>query len=95
MSWRTTEQANQDLDAIGLNGALDFGPQQSRRYLAGLIEKFELVASYPEAAPERQATRDLVRLMPHEAHHILYIVVDGDVIILRVLHHLQDWFKLL
>jgi toxin ParE1/3/4 len=46
-------------------------------------------------APERRATVTSVRLMPSGAHNILYTIENEDVIVLRVLHHLQDWFDLL
>lgn len=94
MAWRTTDAANQDLSDIGLAGALAFGLPQSRRYVQRLIAMFNNLAAHPELAPERQASRDRVRLMPCEAHHILYVIKGDDVVILRVLHHLQDWFEL-
>jgi toxin ParE1/3/4 len=49
----------------------------------------------PYLAPERQASQQMVRLMPCGSHHILYIVENEDVVILRVLHGLQNWFELL
>jgi len=94
MAWRTTKDADADLSEIGLSGAIAFGMPQSRRYVMRLIDMFETLAAHPEMARERQASRQIVRLMPCEAHHILYLISDGDVIILRVLHHLQDWFEL-
>lgn len=33
--------------------------------------------------------------MPCGSHNVLYVVDNEDVIILRVLHGLQDWFDLL
>jgi plasmid stabilization system protein ParE len=33
--------------------------------------------------------------MPCGAHNILYVVDNEDVIVLRVLHGLQNWFDLL
>lgn len=95
MAWSTTNEADADLAEIGFAGALNFGLPQSRRYVWRLIDMFETLAAHPELAPERQASLRTVRLMPCEAHHILYIINDGDIIVLRVLHHLQDWFELL
>lgn len=95
MGWRTTPQADEDLADIAFNGIQTFGPTQSRRYVARVIDVFETLAAHPELAPQRQATRQVIRLMPCEAHHILYVIDGDDIIILRVLHHLQDWFDLL
>jgi len=95
MAWHTTNEANEDLSEIGLAGALAFGLPHSRRYVQRLLDMFDTLAMHPEMAPERQAARQFVRLMPCEAHNILYLIRDEDIVILRVLHHLQDWFDLL
>ncbi|WIY52196.1 type II toxin-antitoxin system RelE/ParE family toxin [Devosia sp. YIM 151766] len=95
MAWSTTQEANEDISEIALAGALAFGLPQSRRYVQRLIAMFDTLAAHPELAPARQAAGRSVRLMPCEAHHILYVVDGADVIVLRVLHHLQDWFELL
>lgn len=95
MAWRTTEEANQDLSDIALEGALAFGLPQSRRYVRRILEVFDTLAAHPHMAPERRGARQTVRLMPHEAHNILYITQGDHIVILRVLHHLQDWFDLL
>ena len=95
MAWRTTDDANQDLSDIAVAGALAFGVQQSRRYVQGIISAFDTLAAHPRMAPERQSQRRAVRLLPHEAHNILYLIQGDDIVILRVLHHLQDWFELL
>lgn len=54
---------------------------------------FDTLAIHPTLAPERQAMYGMVRLMPIGAHNILYVVEAEDVIILRVLHGLQNWFE--
>lgn len=92
MAWRTTSEADDDLAAIALQGAESFGRRHAEEYLNQIIDMFEILARHPEMAPERQAAIQIVRLMPHGAHHILYIIDDGDVFVLRVLHRLQDWF---
>lgn len=95
MSWHTTEAANQDLERIGEDGALAFGRDHARTYTLRLLDMFDTLAAHPEAAPERQASRQVIRLMPCASHNVIYVVEDGDVIILRVLHGLQNWFDLL
>jgi toxin ParE1/3/4 len=91
---KIARKAVADLDDIAGWGARTFGPIQSEKYERRLVLMLDAIAANPEMAPERQASRRTVRLMPCEAHHILYLISDGDVIIVRVLHHLQDWFEL-
>lgn len=55
----------------------------------------DTLAEHPYMAAERRASQSLVRLMPCGSHNILYIVENEDVIVLRVLHGLQNWFELL
>jgi toxin ParE1/3/4 len=95
MAWRTTEKANVDLDLMAEAGMLAFGERHARSYLNTIFDMFDTLAAYPDLAAERRSAKGYVRLMPCEAHHILYATEDGDVVILRVLHGLQNWFELL
>lgn len=92
--WRLTASALEDLDVISIWGLEKFGLQQAKKYDQRLLNIFDLLAQNPEMAVERQGARRRLRLMPCGSHHIAYAVKDGDVVILRVLHHLQDWFEL-
>jgi toxin ParE1/3/4 len=95
MVWRTTDEADFDLQFIVEQGTAQFGRHASGAYLARVIDLFETLAVHPYIGSERATMRGAVRLMPCGSHNILYIVDDEDVIILRVLHGLQDWFELL
>ena len=95
MAWRIAEHAIVDLELIAQSGMAAFGERPARAYMSTLFNAFDLLAAYPDSQPERRTARGYVRLMPCEAHHILYNVEDGDVVILRVLHGLQNWFDLL
>lgn len=55
----------------------------------------DTLAAMPYLAAERQASQSVVRLRPCGAHNILYLVENEDVVVLRVLHGLQNWFELL
>jgi toxin ParE1/3/4 len=94
VAWRTTESANIDLEFIAQEGMAAFGERHVRAYLSTIFNMFDTLATYPNSAPERQSAKGYVRLVPCEAHHILYIVENEDVVILRVLHGLQNWFDL-
>lgn len=93
--WKLSAEAIEDLDRISLWSMERFGLHQAEQYDQILVETFDLLAANPEMAPERRGAVRRVRLMPCKAHHIVYVVVDEDIVILRVLHHLQDWFDLL
>jgi toxin ParE1/3/4 len=95
MAWQTTDEAEYDLQFIAEQGVVQFGPHVSRAYVARLIEMFGMISDHPQMGAERQAESGSVRLMPCGSHHILYVVDNEDVIILRVLHGLQNWFDLL
>jgi toxin ParE1/3/4 len=95
MAWRTTDEAEYDLQIIAEQGVILFGQGVSRAYAARLIEMFGTISNHPNMGSERRAANTTVRLMPCGSHNILYIVDNEDVVILRVLHGLQDWFDLL
>lgn len=95
MAWILTSAALDDLDRMAAEGAVRFGFVQSEVYEQEMVATFERLAGMPYLAAERAAANSVVRLMPCGAHNILYIVENEDVVILRVLHGLQNWFDLL
>jgi len=84
-----------DIDRISLWSMKRFGLRQAEEYDQILVETFDLLAANPEMAPERKGALRKIRLKPCKSHHIAYVIVEDDIVILRVLHHLQDWFELL
>lgn len=95
MAWRTTDEAEYDLQFIAEQGVSQFGPHVARAYAARLIEMFGMISDNPQMGTKRQASDRSVRLMPCGSHNILYVVENEDVVVLRVLHGLQNWFDLL
>ena len=95
MAWRASEQAALDLQHIAEDGILNFGAGQARNYTGRMLDMFETLAAHPDMARERQAASSIIRLMPYGKHNILYVIEAGDIVILRVLHGLQNWFDLL
>lgn len=95
MAWILTIDAVVDLDRVAAEGALRFGYAQSEVYEQEIVGTLDALADHPYMASERQASQSLVRLMPCGSHNILYVVENEDVIVLRVLHGLQNWFELL
>lgn len=95
MAWILSVSAVDDLDRMAAQGALRFGFVQSEAYELELVTMLDTLADMPYLASERQAARQMVRLMPCGTHNILYVVDNEDVVVLRVLHGLQNWFDLL
>ncbi|WEK04892.1 MAG: type II toxin-antitoxin system RelE/ParE family toxin [Candidatus Devosia phytovorans] len=95
MVWRVVDDAAVDLQHIAEDGILNFGESHARRYTVKLVDMFDTLAALPYMASPKQAAQREVRLMPCGAHNIVYVIENEDVIILRVLHGLQDWFDLL
>ena len=95
MAWQVAEAAALDMQHIAEQGILNFGSTHARAYIASMLDMFETLAAHPELAAEREASQSKVRIMPCGAHHVVYIVQDQDVLVLRVLHGLQNWFDLL
>ncbi|MBE0581392.1 type II toxin-antitoxin system RelE/ParE family toxin [Devosia sp.] len=95
MAWFIVESAALDMQHIAEDGMLNFGDNHARQYTSKLIDMFERLADMPYLAAERQASQQTVRLMPCGSHNILYVVENEDVVVLRILHGLQNWFDLL
>ena len=93
MTYRTTRQADQDIIDIYLRGCREFGEPQAERYHAGLAATLDLIASNPRIARERAEFTPPVRLHPYQSHLIVYLLDDGGVLIVRVLHGRQGWEK--
>lgn len=93
MVWRLTEDAVEDIARISEDGAVEFGVDRAMDYVLELFSTFDRLAAHPYLGPKREASRSLVRLLPYRAHHILYNIESGDVVVLRVLHGRQDWIN--
>ncbi|PJI45514.1 MAG: plasmid stabilization protein ParE [Rhizobium sp.] len=91
MTYRTTVEADRDIIEIYVLGAQQFGVAQSERYVDELFNTFVLLAENPNMARERRELNPPMRLHPYHAHLIAYLVRDGDILIVRVLHGRQDW----
>ncbi|MCA3565333.1 MAG: type II toxin-antitoxin system RelE/ParE family toxin [Methylocystis sp.] len=92
MAFRLTRKAEEDIIGLFLEGARLFGPVQAERYHRELEQVFEMIGSHPQMARERREIKPPVRIHPHKAHLIVYIVeADGAALILRVRHGREDW----
>lgn len=88
MTHRLAEEAEADLDDIWWNIAKEGGSVAfAQEIVAAITERFYLLATYPEAG--RRRDDDLGpgrRSFAVKGYIIVYTILDGDVLILRVAH---------
>ena len=94
-TYRKTRLAEDDIIGIYMQGVREFGPRQAEAYHADLADAFDLIASHPQLAPERREFDPPIRLHRYRAHHILYLIDDDGVLIVRVLSRLRRWERLM
>jgi toxin ParE1/3/4 len=94
LPYRLTRQAEDDIIRVYREGMRLFGSAQAERYHRELQGMFELLARFPGMAREREEIRPPVRIHPHKAHLIVYVVEpDGSVLVLRLRHGREDWIN--
>ena len=84
--FRLSKAAQTDVRGIARYTQKEWGRAQRRRYLDGLQEKFEALSLTPRRAAERLDFDPPVRIYPYEKHLIVYVIDDGGILIIRVLH---------
>lgn len=87
---RLTAAARRDLQTIQAEGPSQFGDQASLRHMASFKKIFALLRAYPLAGAMYPAYGEGVRLLVNPPHRILYRVLDGTVVIARILHAARD-----
>jgi toxin ParE1/3/4 len=92
LQFRLTRKAEEDVIGLYVEGARMFGEAQAERYHRQLGNVFDLIGRNPQIARERREIIPPVRVHPHKAHLIVYVVGDdGVAVILRVRHGREDW----
>ena len=92
MTYRLSQKASDDIIGIYFQGFSLFGADQADQYHYELETVFELLANNPKMARERDEITPPVRIHPHKAHLIIYIIDENnDILILRVRHAHEDW----
>jgi toxin ParE1/3/4 len=84
--WVLRPAAEVDLSAIWRQGATIWGVDQAERYTEGLFALFDLLAEFPEMAPERGEFTPPVRIHPSGSHLVIYRLEGQGVEIIRILH---------
>ncbi|MDZ4761505.1 MAG: type II toxin-antitoxin system RelE/ParE family toxin [Alphaproteobacteria bacterium] len=87
--------AQADLDGAFDPGLDAFGIAQARRYMAEILKTIELLATFPQMAPERTEAVEPVRVHHHQRHYIVYSVGDDHIVVLRIIRDETDIAALL
>jgi len=87
-------EAEEDVIAIFLSGAEQFGVAQAERYHDELEKIFNFLSTHPQAACIRKELTPSVRVHPHASHIILYMLTESnDIFIIRIRHAHEDWLN--
>ena len=88
--FRVSKAAQADIREIGRYTQQQWGKDQRRVYLGELNDRLQLLANTPMLAAERQTLDPPARIHPYEKHLIVYVIEDGGILIVRVLHQSMD-----
>ena len=83
MRYRLTRQAESDLEAILLEGILQFGEIQAQKYQESFKRTFELLAYMPEIGRKNE-NRNEHRFL-HSAHVIYYRIEPSEIVITKLI----------
>ena len=85
-----SEAADADLVAILDYGVAQFGDATGEAYVAGFEASFALISEHPFGGAVHDVVRPPIRSLSHGSHRIFYDVIDGQVIVQRILHQAMD-----
>ncbi|MEL7301721.1 MAG: type II toxin-antitoxin system RelE/ParE family toxin [Pseudomonadota bacterium] len=84
-------RADDDLDDIWLYTAREWSVAQADSYIMSLHAAFSRLSNNPEICRERTEFQPPIRLYQSGKHHVIYRVMEGQLLIMRVLHIRRDW----
>lgn len=92
--YRLTRAAIADLDGIWDYTNATWGPEQANTYVADLFGCFARAVATPEAGRDRSAFVPGARSLVSGRHLVFYRQIEGQVVILRVVHERRNWAAL-
>jgi len=90
MPYKLTREAENDLVEIYGYGFERFGETQAEKYFSELEDCFQLLSETPLISREREEFNPPVRLHHHGRHLVIYVIQDGRILIVRILHDSMD-----
>jgi toxin ParE1/3/4 len=88
--FRLTTPAIQDIEEIADYIAQQSGLEQSERFLSKLESKFSKIVTFPLLGRKRDEILTNIRTIPLDNYLILYIPIDNDIEILRIVSGYRD-----
>lgn len=82
--------AENDLIELYCYGYLNYGKERAERYVQGLKIKCQLLADTPELCQERKEFNPPIRIYNYKSHLIIYLVKEGFILIVRIVHARMD-----
>ena len=90
-SLRFLAEARNDLRDIWLYSADRWGEAQADRYNMGLERSFQTISSMPGIGREHPEFDPPVRILPSAEHLIVYLDLEDEVLVVRVLGARRNW----
>jgi toxin ParE1/3/4 len=85
-----TNEAVADLSAIDEFSVAQFGDDVGTAYMRGFDKVFDLLKDHPKAGAAVPEYGTPLRNIVHRRHRIFYVIDEGAVLIVRILHHSAD-----
>lgn len=90
MSYTLSNEAAQDLENIFDFGVYRFGTSQSVKYFNRLMRGLDQIDGSPLIGKSRPELDLKIRVYVVQSHSIFYEILDGSILIVRILHHSRD-----
>ena len=90
MPYKLTPEAENDLIEIYVYGFQKFGESQAEKYFSELEDCFQLLSETPLISRECEEFSPPVRIHHHGRHLVIYMIQDGQILIVRILHDSMD-----
>jgi len=87
---RISDAARIDLEDIRTVGIARFGQDAAAHHLREIGQAFALLADHPSAGQPRPEFSQDIRAIARRPHRILYTVIDGAVLIVRIIRQARD-----
>jgi toxin ParE1/3/4 len=88
-----SQKADDDLNAIYVYSAENFGGMQADEYFLGLCVCLRSLAENPHMGREISWLNTGLRWHRHERHLVFYMIEEMDIFIVRVLHEAMDFVR--
>ncbi len=90
VSYKLSNEAEKQLDAIYEYSILKHGLQKARIYLSGFAESFESIVENPMIGWDYGFVKKGYRRFEYENHSIYYTFGNNTIVIQKILHKKQD-----